>query len=155
MKTNTNTAATVEMLNGIPYDSTAAVDEPVNEALCDYIMYGMSINDLRAAIANENGEWILSILGQELIRTMHIENPTAKEIKVVTDAHELTGEELPNWAVAKEDGHVVLYATFTFGSGAYVGVNIHKGNTLIQDLKLRSENIDGYFDAATGKVMYI
>ena len=36
------------------------------------------------------------------------------------------------------------YVLFDFGSWAYVGVDIHEGNTFEQDLRIRSSAIVGY-----------
>ena len=41
-------------------------------------------------------------------------------------------------------GHEVVYVTFNFGSMAYVGVDLYAGLSFEENLKLRSEDIDGY-----------
>lgn len=40
----------------------------------------------------------------------------------------------------------VIYVTFNFGGGAYVGVDIYEDMSLAECVRLRSENIDGYID---------
>ena len=43
-------------------------------------------------------------------------------------------------------GEVVVYVTFNFGSGAYVGVTLYEGKTFEECILLRSEDIDGYIE---------
>ena len=46
----------------------------------------------------------------------------------------------------KKIGKRTVQVTFTFGSVAYVGVNIYEGKTFEECLKIRSEAIDGYIE---------
>lgn len=46
----------------------------------------------------------------------------------------------------KKIDEVVVYVTFNFGGGAYVGVNLYEGKTFEECIRLRSENIDGYIE---------
>ena len=46
----------------------------------------------------------------------------------------------------KKIGEREVQVTFTFGSVAYVGVNIYEGKTFEDCLKIRSEAIDGYLE---------
>ena len=41
---------------------------------------------------------------------------------------------------------VVMRVSFTFGSVAAVTVTLYEGKTLNECLKMRAEDIDGYFD---------
>lgn len=46
----------------------------------------------------------------------------------------------------KKIGEREVQVTFTFGSVAYIGVNIYEGKTFEECLKIRSEAIDGYIE---------
>lgn len=42
---------------------------------------------------------------------------------------------------------VTMYVSFNFGGMAYLTVTLYEGKTLNECLKMRSDAIDGYYDA--------
>ena len=50
-----------------------------------------------------------------------------------------------------EETYYVHFNFGSYGSTAYVGVNIYEGKTLEENLKIRSQDIDSYLDFKTKK----
>lgn len=55
----------------------------------------------------------------------------------------------------KKIGYEVVYVSFSFGSFAYVGVDIYEGKTFEECLKIRSEEIDGYLKREKGEYKFV
>ncbi len=83
----------------------------------------------------------------------------AKLRKMVSDSGTLVDVTMedgkPVFSNVNVRRHAVAYVSFKYGAFAYVGFYRNEGNTIAQDLKQRSENIEGYLDDETNKFVFI
>ena len=77
---------------------------------------------------------------------MKYENMSVKQLKVAKLL-----DKIKQTNYDKEENERVVYVGFDFGSYAYVGVTIYKCLTLDENLLLRSESIERYYNEGTKK----